>query len=164
MNHLRLTRRAAGLVLLHMGVAFARTPVHPRVDAQQLDRFRDHVEQAEPRIRGVVVLRDGQTVFEYYRKGLDASSPHHGASVTKSVISMLVAIAIQRGEIEGVDEPLSQLLDEARGGGIDPRVQTMRLKDLLTMATGFAPTTSDPALDYREFYQRLEAGNVAKTP
>ena len=71
----------------------------------------------EANVHAVVVLRDGRLVFEIYRKGHDRiwgtglgevsytpSKVHDTRSVSKSVVSLLVGVAIDRKLIASVDE------------------------------------------------------------
>ena len=55
-------------------------------------------------IAGLIVLRDGEKQYEHYFHGFDAESAFHVFSVTKSVLSVLIGIAVGRGQIGSVDE------------------------------------------------------------
>ncbi|MGM9535448.1 MAG: hypothetical protein ACI3VR_09350 [Intestinibacter sp.] len=55
-------------------------------------------------IAGVVVLKDGNTVYENYFNGCTSFSTIHVYSVTKSIISILVGIAIDKGYIKSIDQ------------------------------------------------------------
>jgi CubicO group peptidase (beta-lactamase class C family) len=59
-------------------------------------------------------------------------------SVTKSVLSILVGIAIDKGLLR-LDQKLPELVAEATEGTIDPRAADITLRDLLTMSSGFDP-------------------------
>jgi CubicO group peptidase (beta-lactamase class C family) len=59
-------------------------------------------------------------------------------SVTKSVLSILVGIAIDKGLLR-LDQKLPELVAEAPERTIDPRAADITLRDLLTMSSGFAP-------------------------
>lgn len=61
---------------------------------------------------------------------------HTLQSVTKSVTSALVGIAIGRGEIPGVEVPILRYFDESAVGNLDGRKRRMVLRDLLTMTAG----------------------------
>ena len=76
-------------------------------------------------IHAVVIERDGKLVYEQYFEGEDRSwgarlgyvrfgraSLHDLRSITKSVVSTLVGIAIDRGDIPSVDSPLHELLPD----------------------------------------------------
>lgn len=112
-------------------------PEQHRVSAPALARLRDQLQQSEPGIRALLLLRDGRPVFEYHRAGLTPQTLHPVHSVTKSVVSTLVGIAIAQGKLDSADRPLPSLLDEAKAPGAAPEVARMRLQDLLTQRSGF---------------------------
>ena len=57
-------------------------------------------------------------------------------SVTKSVVSALVGIAISRGEFPDLDTPVLQFFEEADVDNVDQRKRDMTVRDLLTMSDG----------------------------
>ena len=69
----------------------------------------------------------------WYRK----SDLHTLQSVTKSVTSALIGIAIGRGEIPGVEVPILRYFDAAKVAHLDARKKRIVLRDLLTMTAGF---------------------------
>lgn len=107
------------------------------VSASALDTLRERLERSEPSVRALLLLRHGQPVFEYYRQGFDAQTLHPVHSVTKSVVSTLVGVAIAQGRLDSAERTLPSLLDEARAAGTAPEVARIRLADLLTQRSGF---------------------------
>jgi len=89
-----------------------------------------------PAIRSLVLARRGCVAFEYYKTGVDAQTLSPVRSVTKSVLSILVGIALKRGYLR-LDEQLSELLPEVSNPAIDPKVRDITVRDLLTMTSGF---------------------------
>ncbi len=69
----------------------------------------------------------------WYRK----SDLHTLQSVTKSVTSALIGIAIGRGEIPGVEVSILRYFDAAAVANLDARKKRITLRDLLTMTAGF---------------------------
>src|SRR5690606_7171643 len=53
---------------------------------------------------GIVVLHGGKNVYEGYFDGYTADDTIHIASVTKSVVSALIGIAIDKGYIKSIDQ------------------------------------------------------------
>jgi hypothetical protein len=82
---------------------------------------------------------------------------HTLQSVTKSVTSALIGVAIQRKEIRGVDAPLLSLLAGYDGSRVDPRLRRATLADLLTMRTGIEWHEQDRPLDSTNTTIQLEA-------
>jgi CubicO group peptidase (beta-lactamase class C family) len=102
------------------------------------------LKDAYPSVRALVVARGACVVFEYYRRGITAGTRSPVYSVTKSVLSILIGVAIDRGYLR-LDEKLSELLPEASEANVDPLVREIRVRDLLTMTAGFAPNADNDA-------------------
>ena len=65
-------------------------------------------------MRAVLVNVDGETKIAHYRHGFTEDDYGHVFSVTKSVLSILIGIAIDEGVIADIDQPLSTLLPKHR--------------------------------------------------
>jgi CubicO group peptidase (beta-lactamase class C family) len=88
------------------------------------------------KITSVVILHDGSVVFEWYVAGTDAGTLHNTRSVTKTVTSLLVGIAIERGHIESVHTTISSILPMGEAvANPDPRKDAITVEDLLTMSS-----------------------------
>lgn len=88
----------------------------------------------------------------YYR-GRDV---HTLQSVTKSVVSALIGIAIHRGEIAGADAPLLPFFEGYDLSGVDERLHRATLDDLLTMRSGIEWHEDDRPLDHTNTTLQLE--------
>jgi CubicO group peptidase (beta-lactamase class C family) len=86
-------------------------------------------------MHSLLVVRDGTLVVEEYFHGWEADDLHRIASCTKSVSSLLVGIAIDRGDIDGVDVPLLDFFPERRAAAGEGW-ESLRLEHLLTMSMG----------------------------
>lgn len=93
-------------------------------------------------LTSVIVLSDGRTAYERYF-GSEATDHQHVWSITKSIVSTLVGIAIDEGRIGGVEATLAQLLPD-HAGVMAPAVAGITLDQLLTMTAGFADDLSSP--------------------
>lgn len=89
-----------------------------------------------PTVRSLVLARRGCVEFEYYGAGVTAESRLPVRSVTKSVLSVLVGIALDRGYLR-LDQKLSELLPEVMDPSVDPHIREITIRDLLTMTSGF---------------------------
>jgi CubicO group peptidase (beta-lactamase class C family) len=122
-------------------------PANAAIDATGIEGLREVIKARYPRLQGAVVLRCGVTVFEHYRNQYGPDDQFAVASVTKSVLSILVGIALGDGAFSSLDQRVDDFLPEAREPGVDPRVRDITLQHLLTMTSGFDPKTrSDGAL------------------
>lgn len=85
-------------------------------------------------VAGLLVIKNGNIVYERYGLGNDEDSLWVSFSVAKSVVSMLVGAAIQDGYIKSVDEKVTDYLPRLKGSSYDQ----VTIKNLLQMASGVA--------------------------
>lgn len=90
--------------------------------------MRDHTN-----ITGIAVLKDGKTAYENYFNGCTAGSRVHVYSVTKSIVSTLIGIALGRGCIHGLDQKVLEFFPEYEPPRKEKTIQTITLQNLLTM-------------------------------
>jgi hypothetical protein len=88
-----------------------------------------------------------------YYQGRDV---HSLQSVTKSVTSALIGIAIERGAIENTDVPLLSFFDNYDLSNVDERLRRATLDDLLTMRSGIEWHEADRPLDETNTTMQLE--------
>jgi CubicO group peptidase (beta-lactamase class C family) len=93
-----------------------------------------------PRLHSLLVSRRGELVVEYYSRPARRTALANVKSVSKSVISTLVGIAIERKLIPGVAEPIATYFPELRKDP-DPRKRAITIENLLTMQTGLESTS-----------------------
>lgn len=84
---------------------------------------------------------------------------HTLQSVTKSVAATVIGVAIERGDIAGVDAPLLTFLDAYDTSQLDPRLSRATLADLLTMRSGIEWHETDRPLDYTNTTLQFERSN-----
>jgi CubicO group peptidase (beta-lactamase class C family) len=105
--------------------------------AETRARLSATIAEQYPSARALVLARGNCILHEYYGDNSpDVQWPMY--SVTKSVLSILVGIAIDKGLLR-LDRKLPELVAEATERTIDPRAADITLRDLLTMSSGFAP-------------------------
>lgn len=105
--------------------------IRPRFDRGRLDAMHDRL--AEWGIRSVVVVKDGQTAWQWHEHGQDRPTAIY--SCTKSILSALAGIAIGEGMIGSIEDPISEYLPLP--GDADPRLRQIRIRHLLAMTPGF---------------------------
>jgi CubicO group peptidase (beta-lactamase class C family) len=111
-----------------------------------LERARAYAFRPENHTQGVVIVRHGVIVGEWYEPGRDASSFAASWSVAKSFTSALVGIAIGEGLIDGTDVPMTTFVPGWQGSD----KASMTLGDVLAMASGL-----DWTEDYSVFQKDL---------
>ena len=88
------------------------------------------------KVRAVFVNVDGETKIAHYRNGFTEDDHGHVFSVTKSVVSILIGIAIADGLIADIDRPLSTLLPKHREA-MSGDTAKVTLRNLMAMSGGF---------------------------
>lgn len=114
-------------------------PVAHNMDPAALEQARSYAFVPSRNTQGVVVVRNGAIVSEWYAEGSDADSWATSWSVSKSFSSAMIGIAIEEGHIPSVDVPMTTYFPEWAG---TPREDTT-LRHVLTMSSG---------LDWNESY------------
>ena len=84
-----------------------------------------------------MIIKNGHLIFEnYYKKGMpDRADLVH--SVTKSFMSSLIGIAIDKGYIKSVDQKITEFFPESYTKDLDPGAKEITLHHLLTMSAGY---------------------------
>ena len=80
----------------------------------------------------LVVLKDGNLVYETYRNGSDENTRFLTFSVAKSYVSTLIGLALADGHIKSLDDKVTDYLPEMKGSGYDGPT----IRDLLQMRSG----------------------------
>src|SRR4051812_13751405 len=102
------------------------------------------VDGTYPDVHSILVYRGGKLVIEEYFYGYYRNRPHQMRSATKSVVSTLAGIAIDRGALAGESELVTKRLPYTSYANPDPRKDALTLRDLLTMQSGLACDDWDP--------------------
>jgi CubicO group peptidase (beta-lactamase class C family) len=143
------------------GWPVAATHDDPLIDRAALCRMADRLTAGDANIHAVLVARGGKLVFERYFRGadeipgriygsrvetvtFDADTLHNMKSVSKSVASLAIGIAIDRGLIRSVNEPIFSFfpeLSELRS----PERDRIQLLHALTMSMGLKWEEATPA-------------------
>ena len=72
---------------------------------------------------------------------------HSMQSVTKSIVSAAVGIAISRGDFPDLDTPVLSFFDVGKTANVDEKKQAMTLRHLLTMSEGLRWNENVPYID-----------------
>ena len=88
------------------------------------------------RITGLLILKDGEIVTERYRYGRTEDARFLSFSMAKSVTSMLIGVALEKGLIASLDDPAGQYAKDLAGSayGATP------IRHLLRMSSGISFT------------------------
>ncbi len=112
------------------------------VDANPLvaDIIKDGKAGKFGNIHSLLIYQQGELLAEEYFEGFEKDSVHFQYSVTKSVSSLLIGIALDQGLIKSVDEPVLSFFPEYEGklANLNQEKQELTLKQVLTMSAGFS--------------------------
>jgi len=94
------------------------------------DKFR--------KIDSILIYRNNRLLMEEYFNGYHKDRVHDIRSATKSITSLLVGIAIDKGFISGVDQKVYDTVDQyGEIDNWDPSKADINIEHLLTMSSGF---------------------------
>jgi CubicO group peptidase (beta-lactamase class C family) len=96
---------------------------------------------------GIVVLKGGKTLYENYYNGYTAANPVHVFSVTKSIISILIGIAIDKGYIKSMNQKVLEFFPDYEVKRGEKTIQKVTLKDIMTMTAPYK-YKSEPYTEY----------------
>lgn len=96
----------------------------------------------------MLVMKDGRIVYENYRNNSDERTRFIGWSMTKSLVSILIGIALDEGKLTSLDVPIETYLPELKGGGYEG----VTIRQILQMRSG---------VDYEERYDFQNPGIAA---
>jgi len=133
------------LVIRHGKVAYERGYAH--------DYGRIYAE--ESRTPGPLVVNDPSGPYNYFNSWWHPfyrnTDLHTMQSVTKSVVSAVIGVAIGRNEFPSLNTPVLSFFEPGAVANVDDRKRRMTISDLLTMSTG---------LDWNEDLPYTDADNT----
>lgn len=92
-------------------------------------------------IRSFLLQQNGELLIEEYRGSMRAEKTVNIKSASKSIISLLVGIAIDQGHLQGVDQQIDEFFPNYFKAHPDAVKESITIQDLLTMRAGLASTS-----------------------
>ena len=86
---------------------------------------------------GMIVRKNGDTVYEKYYNGYTEDNTVHVASVTKSIVSGLFGIALEQGYLKSVDQKVLEFFPEYETAHSEKAIQRITIRDMLTMTAPY---------------------------
>ena len=83
-------------------------------------------------VAGLIVIKDDKILYENYHFGNDETTKWMSFSVTKSVTSMLIGVAIKDGFIKSVNDPISSYVTDLNQGNYS----NVSIEEVLQMSSG----------------------------
>ena len=112
------------------------TPEAQGIDSAVLARALDYVRQNHIPVHSLLIVRNGYVVLDAYFYPFQEGQIHDGASMTKSITSTLMGIALGEHKLRSVHQPVVSLFPAGNVANRDERKDRMTVEDLLTMTSG----------------------------
>ncbi|WP_241556970.1 serine hydrolase domain-containing protein [Marinomonas hwangdonensis] len=98
---------------------------------------------------GLLIMKDDKIVYENYRNNTSQDTHFMAWSMTKSLVSILVGIALEEGRIKSLDEDITLYLPELSKGAY----KGVTIRQVLSMSSG---------VKYEERYDFANPGTAAR--
>lgn len=109
-------------------------------------------------VLGFLILQDGRTVFERYLHGTGPVDRYLSMSVSKSIVSVLIGVAVDEGRIGSIDDRVVKYLPQFANGGY----RDVTIRQVLQMASGVE--FSEEYAERTSGIGQLSAANRTGTP
>jgi CubicO group peptidase (beta-lactamase class C family) len=114
-------------------------------DVQKIRSLNQKIaEDAFKNITSIVVIKNGKLLIEEYFNGANRNTLHDTRSVGKSFTSALMGLAIDDGYVESVNQTLKDFYDLTKFKNYSSKKDSVTLKSLLTMSSGFDGSDDNP--------------------
>jgi len=122
-------------------------------DSQMISNLESTIKIQYKNLEGLLVLQDDYILYEKYYHGNNKENKFHVASVTKSVLSALIGIAIDKGFIKSMNEKVMPFFPEYEFNDRNRNRNHITIHHLLTMTAPFPfPNMKEPL--YRICHQK----------
>ena len=112
------------------------TPEEQGIRSQMLAEMMEHVKKKNFSIDSILIVRNGYLVLDAYFYPFSKGQKHIIHSCTKSIMSALIGIVIDKGYIKNVDQPITDFFPNKEIANMDDLKQSITLENLLMMASG----------------------------
>ena len=113
------------------------TPEAQHMSSSHLFAMRNFLYTHPYQVDSVLVIRNGYIVYEDYPTGHTVTMRHTLYSVTKSVTSAVMGIALGQGFFNGTQDRLLDFFPNRTIANLDQRKKAITVENLLTMKAGF---------------------------
>jgi len=117
------------------------------MNQQKITELETIINSEYSNTAGIVVLKNGKTLYENHFNNCTAASTIHVYSVTKSIISILIGIAIDKGYIKSINQKVLEFFPDYTVKEGEETIQSVTLKNLLTMTAPYKHE-AEPYIEY----------------
>jgi len=130
----------AGLTTAFAPITALPANPHPGFDTEKLAAA---VETARtlPRLKALIIGRHGRIAFQQSFRGPSLNTPTNVKSVSKSILSSLVGIAVDKGFLTGADQKFTPILTKHLPDQAESLVAQVTLGQFLSMQSGLSRTS-----------------------
>ncbi|WP_186576925.1 serine hydrolase domain-containing protein [Aquibacillus kalidii] len=102
-----------------------------------ISNFEDLIRNEYSNIVGIAIIRNKSLVYEKYFNGYTQDDVLHVASVTKSIISILTGIAVDKGYIKNIEQKVLEFFPDYTIKRGEKTIQNITIRNLLTMTAPY---------------------------
>lgn len=115
----------------------------PSVEEEEKLRFENMTEEFRKvgTVNSIVIRKHNQLIAEKYFDYMDAEKAANIKSASKSILSLLIGIAIDKGYLSGVNQSLDSFFPEYFKNKPNTEKSSITIQDLLTMRAGLRTTS-----------------------
>ncbi len=125
------------------------TPEEQGFDSVKLSEGLQAMQEKHVPIDSLLIIRNGHIALDAYFAPYDGTFPHDVASVTKSVMTTLIGIAVDQGKL-GLDQTMISFFPDRKIANLDDRKQRITIRDLISNRNGMESgcfAGDEPTLD-----------------
>lgn len=108
-----------------------------RFNERQLLDLERIVKENYNNMNGIIIVKDGYIAYEKYFNGFNSKDTFHVTSVTKSVLSALIGIAIDKSYIQSENQRVLDFFPEYSYDMLCPNKDKVTIHNLLTMTAPY---------------------------
>ncbi|WP_176723360.1 serine hydrolase domain-containing protein [Roseivirga misakiensis] len=115
------------------------------INASLYEQFINAMNKEDHELHSMLLIKNNELIFEKYFGEHSVDKQHDLRSVTKSITSLILGIAIEKEYVQSLDDPISRYLGEFDNPkNPDPRKNQITIRDFLTMSSGLECNDWDP--------------------
>lgn len=106
------------------------------MEKEQIEMLNQIIDYEYENMAGMIILKDDHKVYEHYAHGCTKDSTLHVFSITKSIVSILIGIALDQGYLTSLDQKVIDFFPESDVSS--QHIAQVTIKDILTMRAAYS--------------------------
>ncbi|MEW7292814.1 serine hydrolase domain-containing protein [Aquimarina sp. 2304DJ70-9] len=108
------------------------------IDTTRVYQLFSQLQNRKNKLHSILLVKNNELIIEEYFNENSIDKPHDLRSTTKSIRSILMGIAIDKGFVDDVNDPISKYLkSHVPTKNLDKRKEKITIANLLAMSSGF---------------------------